>query len=218
MVKLNRGKRNDIGGACQRLGNLVLHLEQAVEQQRVKGAALTVQNHLDCFLVRDGVFVYAHARQRIVHVSHRNHLRGNGNFVALEAIGITLAVPALVMPTRNLVRIFHKRIANVMAAQLKQHVGTDRGMRLHNLELLGRKASGFVENRIVNRHLADIVQRRSQSNRGAFLIVEGDTVATLDQTVKQQLGQLFDIRNVPAALAIAKLHDAGHDVDEHAAS
>ena len=76
------------------------------------------------------------------------------------------------MPTRNLVRIFHKRIAGVMATQLKQHVGADRGMRLHNLELLGRKASGLVENRIVNRHLADIVQCRSQGDRGAFLIVE----------------------------------------------
>ena len=84
-------------------------------------------------------------------------------FRRLKAIGITLAVPALVMPTRNLVRIFHKRIADVMAAQLKQHVGADRGMRLHNLELLGRKAPGFVENRIVNRHLADIVQRRSRA-------------------------------------------------------
>ena len=103
-----------------------------------------------------------------------------------------------------------------MATQLKQHVGADRGMRLHNLELLGRKASGLVENRIVNRHLADIVQRRSQGDRGAFLIVEGDRAATLDQTAKQQLGQLLDVRNVPAALAIAKLHDAGHDVDEHA--
>ena len=120
------------------------------------------------------------------------------------------------VPTRNLVRIFHKRIAGVMATQLTQHVGADRGMRLHNLELLGRKASGLVENRIVNRHLADIVQRRSQGDRGAFLIVEGDRAATLDQTAKQQLGQLLDVRNVPAALAVAKLHDAGHDVDEHA--
>ena len=120
------------------------------------------------------------------------------------------------MPTRNLVRIFHKRIAGVMATQLKQHVGADCGMRLHNLELLGRKAPGFVENRIVNRHLADIVQRRSQGNRGALLIVKGNGVATLDQTAKQQLGQLFDVRNVPAALAVAKLHDASHDVDEHA--
>lgn len=216
MVKLNRRKRDDIGGACQRLGNLVLHLEQTVEQQRVKGAALTVQNHLDRFLVRDSVLVHAHARQGIVHVGHRNHLCGNGNFVALKAIGITLAVPALVVPTRNLVRIFHKRIAGVMATQLTQHVGADRGMRLHNLELLGRKASGLVENRIVNRHLADIVQRRSQGDRGAFLIVEGDRAATLDQTAKQQLGQLLDVRNVPAALAVAKLHDAGHDIDEHA--
>ena len=119
------------------------------------------------------------------------------------------------VPTRNLVRIFHKRIAGVMTTQLTQHVGADRGMRLHNLELLGRKASGLVENRIVNRHLADIVQRRSQGDRGAFLIVEGDRAATLDQTAKQQLGQLLDVRNVPAALAVAKLHDAGHDVDEH---
>ena len=120
------------------------------------------------------------------------------------------------MPTRNLVRIFHKRIAGVMAAQLEQHVGANRGMRLHNLEFLGREAPGLVEDRIVNRHLADIVQRRSQGDRGAFLIVEGDRAATLDQIAKQQLGQLFDVRNVPTALAVAKLHDAGHDVDEHA--
>ena len=120
------------------------------------------------------------------------------------------------MPTRNLVRIFHKRITGVMATQLTQHVGANRGMRLHNLELLGRKAPRFVENRIVNRHLADIVQRRSQGDRRTFLIIEGDRAAALDQTAKQQLGQLLDVRNVPAALAVAKLHDAGHDVDEHA--
>lgn len=159
MVKLNRGKRDNVGGACQRLGNTVLHLEQTVQQQRVKGAALTVQDHLDRLLVRDGILVHANARQRIVHVGHRNHLCGDGDIVALKAVGITLAVPALVVSTRNLVRIFHKRIAGVMAAQLMQHVGADRGMRLHNLELLGREAPGLVENRIVNRHLADIVQR-----------------------------------------------------------
>ena len=28
--------------------------------------------------------------------------------------------------------------------------------------------------------------------------------------------ELLDVRNVSAALAVAKLHDAGHDVDEHA--
>ena len=89
------------------------------------------------------------------------------------------------VPTRNLVRIFHKRIAGVMAAQLMQHVGADRGMRLHNLELLGREAPGLVENRIVNRHLADIVQRRSQGNRGALLVVEGDVVATVGQAAGQ---------------------------------
>ena len=140
MVKLNRRKRNDLSRARQCFGNTVLHLEQAVEQQRVKGTALTVQDHLDRFLVRDSILVHAHARQRIVHVGHRNHLRGDGDIVALKAVGITLAVPTLVVPARNLVRIFHKRIAGVMAAQFEQHVGTDRGMRLHNLEFLGREA------------------------------------------------------------------------------
>ena len=105
----------------------------------------------------------------------------------------------------------------MLTAQLKQHICAEGGVGLHNLELLGRQASGLVENRIVDRHLADIVQRRGHSNRGTLLIVERELVAVMHQAAQQQLGQLFDMRDVQAALAVAELHDAGHDIDQHAA-
>ena len=39
----------------------------------------------------------------------------------------------------------------------------------------------------------------------------------MHQAAQQQLGQLFDMRDMQAALAVAELHDAGHDIDQHAA-
>ena len=109
--------------------------------------------------MRDGVLVHAHARERIVYVGHRDHLRGNGDVVALEAVGIALAVPTLVVPARDLVCVLQQGIAGMLTAQLKQHICAEGGVGLHDLELLGRQASGLVENSIVDRHLADIVQR-----------------------------------------------------------
>ena len=105
----------------------------------------------------------------------------------------------------------------MLTTQLKQHVGAKGGMRLHDLELLGRQASGLVEDRVVDRHLADIVQRRGHGDRGTLLVVERELVAAMRQAAQQQLGQLFDMRDVQATLAVTKLHDAGHDIDEHAA-
>ena len=39
----------------------------------------------------------------------------------------------------------------------------------------------------------------------------------MHQAAQQQLGQLFDMRDMQAALAVAEFHDTGHDIDEHAA-
>ena len=105
----------------------------------------------------------------------------------------------------------------MLTTQLKQHIGTEGGVRLHNLELLGRQASGLVENRVVDRHLADIVQCRGHSDRGALFVVERELVAAMHQAAQQQLGQLFDMRDVQAALAVTELHDTRHDIDQHAA-
>ena len=105
----------------------------------------------------------------------------------------------------------------MLTAQLKQHIGAKGSMRLHNLEFLGRQTTGLVEDRVVDRHLADIVQRRGHGDRGALLVVERELVAAMHQAAQQQLGQLLNMRDVQAALAVAKLHDAGHDIDQHAA-
>jgi len=55
------------------------------------------------------LLVAALARQRVVSVGKRDDLRGDGDILALEAVGIALAVPALVVPAADLKGVFDDR-------------------------------------------------------------------------------------------------------------
>ena len=80
------------------VGNVI----QAFQQQRVEAAAFAAADHFERFLVGKRLLVAALARQRVVSVGERDDLRGDGDILALEAVGVALAVPALVVPAADL--------------------------------------------------------------------------------------------------------------------
>ena len=60
--------------------DLILDLLQAFQQQRIKHAAFSIQDHAHSHVVRLRVFVYTRTHQRIVHIDDRNHLGYDWNF------------------------------------------------------------------------------------------------------------------------------------------
>ena len=83
---------------------LLRGLSQAVQQQRIEGTALAVQDHAQRGVVIVGVLIAALAGQSVVYVCQRHHLRRNGDLIPFQPVGVAIAVPALVVPATDGVR------------------------------------------------------------------------------------------------------------------
>ena len=73
--------------------------------------------------------------------SHR--LGGDGDLVALKAVGIAPAVVALMVPAADLVGVPHQRLA-LGHRQILQHGGSHGGVGLHHLEFLVGEPSRLI--------------------------------------------------------------------------
>ena len=88
----------------QFLFQAVFDVQQTVQEERVEEAAFPIEDHPDGFFMSEGVLVDALACQGIVDVSDGYDLRGDRDGIALEAVGVSVTVPALVMPAADGVR------------------------------------------------------------------------------------------------------------------
>lgn len=79
----------------------VFDVQQTVQEERVEEAAFPVEDHPDGFFVSESVLVDALACQGIVDVSEGYDLRRDRDGIALEAVGVSATVPALVMPAAD---------------------------------------------------------------------------------------------------------------------
>ncbi len=73
---------------------VILHIGQALQQQRVKRSALAVQDHLHSFFVGKCFLITAFTRQRIIHIGQRDQLCADGNFIPLQPIRVAASIPA----------------------------------------------------------------------------------------------------------------------------
>ena len=197
---------------------LLRGLLQAVQQQRVKSAALAVQYHAQRGVVVVGVLIAALAGQSVVHVCQRHHLRRNGDLVPFQPVRVAIAVPALMMPAADGVRHLQQRLVPGNGlSQILQHLRTRHGMVLDNGKLFGGQASGLVQDLLRDDDLADIVQRRGGADAGDIAFVQLITIGLLHQPVQKQVGQGADVQNMQPALAVAELHHMAQDADhQHA--
>ena len=173
-----------------------------------------MQNHLYSGVGGVGGLVHALAHQRVVHVGHRDDLRRNRDAVPGQAVWVAAAVPTLVMPTADFIRGAHQCFAAVYA-QFVQHIRADDRVGLHDVELLLRQAAGLVQNLVVYRDFADVVQRRCQHDQLLLLGRQVVLVGFLGQALQQALGQRADVLHVQAALAVAELNDLAQNRDHH---
>ena len=197
---------------------LLRGLPQAVQQQRVKSAALAVQYHAQRGVVVVSVLIAALAGQGVVHVRQRHHLRRNGDFVPFQPVRVAIAVPALMVPATDGVRHLQQRlIPGNGLSQILQHLCARHGMVLDNGKLFGGQASGLVQDLLRDDDLTDIVQRRGGADAGDIAFVQLITIGLLHQPVQKQVGQGADVQNMQPALAVAELHHMAQDADhQHA--
>ena len=131
-------------GVCVHvLEKLILHVQKALYQKRIEGAAFAVCNHFNSGRVVERLFVAAFACKRVVHVCHGDDLRGNRNFIALEAVRVAAAVPTLVMPAADLMRQIHQRFG-LLRTEVAQHRVTDGGVILHDFPLFGVELAWLI--------------------------------------------------------------------------
>src|SRR5262245_9962684 len=95
---------------------------------------------------------------RIETIDDRKDSRRYRYFVFLERVGITGAVPALVMVT-------HDRHHRIRESDSLQNLSANDRMNLHLLEFRGGQLAGLVENMIGNGQLADVVKQRADLQR-----------------------------------------------------
>ena len=148
-----------VGTGLQLVAQILADLDQAFHQQRVKGAALAVHDHMQCGVVVKGLFIAALAGQCVVNVGQRHGLGTNGDVVALQPVGVAAAVVPLMVPAADLACDLDQRCV-LLERQIMQDFVADGGVRFHDLELFPRELAGLVQNRLGNIDLADVMQRR----------------------------------------------------------
>ena len=183
------------------VGNVI----QAFQQQRVEAAAFAAADHFERFLVGKRLLVAALARQRVVSVGKRDDLRGDGDILALEAVWVALAVPALMVPAADLKGVFDDRFI-LIDRQVGDDLRAQPRVLLDDVELTRRERGGLGQDVLGDEELADIVQARGDADGLDIFRPDGAVVRPFQQAVQQQSRDAADICHVRASLAAAELH------------
>jgi hypothetical protein len=118
------------------------------------------------------VFVRANVGQCIKDIRQCRDPRCNRNGSADQLHRIALAIPALVMMARDLLRDVHLR-----HVRLREDVRARRRVRLHDLALARRQLAGLQQDRVRHDQLADVVQTCGQIDQEADIVLEPDLLA-----------------------------------------
>ena len=152
----------------------VFDVQQTVQEERVEEAAFPIEDHPDGFFVSESVLVDALACQGIVDVSDRYDLCGDRDGIALEAVGVSATVPALVMPAADGVSHLDKGLFP-KGFQMFDHLRADQCVRLHDLEFFLGQLAGLVQDLLIDTDLADVVESGGIRDEG--FILPGEMVA-----------------------------------------
>ncbi len=113
------------------------------------------------FLTAHRFAVLAVFSDRVEAVGDGQNPSGDWDLVALQAVGITSAVPSFVMVSDHR----HNRIRE---ADSLQYLRAYDGVHLHLVEFGGRQSAGFVENIVGHRELAYVVHQSARPQRLDF--------------------------------------------------
>lgn len=114
---------------------LGLDIGEAFQQKGIERTAFPVQDHPHGGLVGERLFVAALTGQGVVHIGQGDDLRADGDVIALEAVRVAPAIPALMVPAGDVVGGLQQGFI-LKVFQPPQHVGTLHTVGLDDLELL----------------------------------------------------------------------------------
>ena len=169
------------------------HFHERVQQHRVEVAAALFAHHLHGILDGEGLAVDAVAGQRVEHVRNCHDPALDRDRLAFQAPRVAGPVPLLLMAEgdrRRHVQDRGGRAAHQAVALLR--VG------LHDRALLRRERPGLQQDRVGDRHLADVVQRRGVPQALAKVGVHADVFG-------QQHREASDPLYVRAGVLVAEL-------------
>ena len=141
-LRLRRGNRN-----------VLVNPEKHIDDPRVVHCSAPFPDDLDC---RGGAHrrsVWTVRDERVEAIHDRQNARADRNVFAAQARRVAGAVPVLVVRPDDR----HDRIGEVDRGK---NVRTQRHVRLHRVELLGREPAGLVENVLRDAQLAGVVEQR----------------------------------------------------------
>ncbi|MPM40359.1 hypothetical protein SDC9_86999 [bioreactor metagenome] len=134
-----------------------LHTFEALQKVAGECAALTLQNHIVCFILGNRPLIHPVGGQRVKTIRHCHNLGINRDTVLPQPLGIAPAIPPLVVETADVVSVAQIfRVSHPVKA--RQYLTAPEGMGLHDLEFLRRQPAGFIQNGIRNGNLADVVE------------------------------------------------------------
>ena len=192
-----------------------LQLHQALQQQRLKRAAFSPQDHSDGGIMVEGLFVAALTGQRVIHVRQSNHLGGNGDLLALQTIRISSSVIALVVPAADLDGGLEQG-RPVLLHDLLQKFRTGRRMGLHQFKFLCRQPSRLIEHLLRDIDLSNVMEGGGCADLGNLTLGQTVAVRFLRQPQEEAFRQRADVQHMSPAFPVPELHDVAEDIDHHA--
>ena len=111
------------------------------------------------FRVRKRILIYTTRTQCVINVRQRHDPRTHRYCVSGETVGITAAVPLLMVRPRDGNAHVDKSIPWIFLSYGSQCAFANYGMGLHMLEFFRRQPGGLEQNRVRYADLADVVQR-----------------------------------------------------------
>ena len=120
----------------------------------IERLAFEVLHHLQRLFERQAFAIRAIGRQRVEEVGDTEHAAEQRDLFALQSFRIAFAVPALVV-------ILHagQQAHHFLALDVRQDARAVQRVQPHFLEFRIGQLTGFVENRVGDADLADVVQQ-----------------------------------------------------------
>jgi hypothetical protein len=165
--------------------------------------------------MRHRLLVDSMADQRVIDVRDRHQPRRDRDRVARQALGITRAVPFLLMRESDFLGDPQEiDIGAERSLGMFDRVPAQRRVRLHDLKFFGRELVRFQQNPVGNADLADVVQRRRFVEHLDIGVGEEGAKARMSlQPRRQRPHVMLGAADVIAGLDVARLRQRSHDED-----
>lgn len=132
--------------------DLILGVEEGVYDSRVEVSASFLGNDADGLFVAEGGLVASSRGECVEHVSHGGDAPLDGNVLRGESAGVAGTVPFLVMGMRDAFGCSHQFVVGTL-----KDSGAGGSVRLHDHSLIGREASGLVQDLVGDSEFSDVV-------------------------------------------------------------